>query len=116
MKCPEEGRPAKLDTFERMRYVRLMTNTEIYLCMERAFVALDSNRKSRLGQFQIKGAERKKHTNAYDEETALGKVDRIYGKLERILADAAKTAGITKKQFGDWEHIGRVETRAKEGR
>ena len=50
----------------------------------------------------------------YDEETSEGGADLIYGKSERILDDAAKTDGLTKKQFSDWGGIERVETRTEE--
>ena len=54
-----EGRPTKQETFERMRYGRLLVNTETYPCMKRACVALDAIQKSRIGQLQIRGPDHK---------------------------------------------------------
>ena len=53
---------------------------------------------------------------SYDEETEAGKADLIYGRIERIPDDAAKTAGLAKTQFNDWRQIERVENNAKSGR
>ena len=43
---------------------------------------------------------------SYAEETSEGKAWLIFGRMGRIIEDAAKTAGLTKTQFEDWEKIG----------
>ena len=53
---------------------------------------------------------------AYDGETSAGEVDLVYGRIDRILEDASKTAGLTKTQFKDWGQIARVVSRSKGGR
>ena len=78
-------------------------------------MTLDAVHNSRIGKFQIRGPG-KKPTNAYDEETSEGEVDLIYGRIGRILDDAAKTAGLTKTQFKDRKQTERVEPRTKGGR
>ena len=78
-------------------------NAEIYPCEKRALATLGAIRKSRIGIFQIKGAERKKHTKAFDEETSQGKVDLIYGRIEHMLDEAAKMSGLPTRQYIGWE-------------
>ena len=77
-------------------------NTEIYTCAQRACATLRATHKSRIGQFQIRGEERKKHMGECDEETERGNVDLVYGRIERML-DASKMSGLTRKQYSDWK-------------
>ena len=97
-----------MEMFNRIRYVRLILNPEIYPCMARACATLAAVRKSRLGQFQIRGTEREKHMKAYDEETAEGKVDHIYGRIKQIVDEAATVAGLAKRPYGDWRRSARM--------
>ena len=84
--------------------------------MERACVTLGAIRNIRIRQFQIKGPERK-NTHGSLRRGNISRGSRPhYGRIERIVDDAAKTAGLTKTQFEDWGQIGRVETRTKGGR
>ena len=103
---PREGRTTDVEVFNRIRYGGLISNAEIYSCLKRACATLDAVRESRLGQFQIRGTEREKHMKAYDEETAEGKVDHIYGRIKQIVDEAATVAGLTKRQYENW---GRTE-------
>ena len=84
--------------------------------MKRACATIGAVRKSRIGKFQIRGAERKKHMEAYDEETAEGKVDLIYGRIEQMVDEAAKVAGLTKRQYADWKRIERMGNSTKNNR
>ena len=54
--------------------------------------------------------------NAYDEETAQGKVGLIYGRIEHILDASAKMSGLTRKQYSDWKKIECMETNTKDNR
>ena len=99
-----------------MRYGRLIMDTEIYPCLKRACVTLDAIRKSRIGQLQIRGTEHKEHMKAYDAETAEGKADLIYGRIEHLLDTAAKIAGLTQGQYREWRTVERLETGPKSGR
>ena len=39
---------------------------------------------------------------AYDEATAAGEGERIYGRIGRMIGGASKTAGMAETQFEDW--------------
>ena len=52
----------------------------------------------------------------YGEETAEEKVDLIYGRIGKMIDEAAKIAGITKKQYEDWKRIERMETDTRRNR
>ena len=92
---PRKGRAGNQELFNKMRYGRLIMNTEIYTCMKRECVTLDAIRKSRIGQLQIRGTERKEHMKAYDAETAEGEAVLIYGRIEHLVDTAGKIAGLT---------------------
>ena len=53
---------------------------------------------------------------SYDEGTEEGGSELIFGRIDRIVEDAAKTAGLTNTQFKEWNQIERIETRPKGGR
>ena len=91
-------------------------NAEIYPCAKRACATLGAIRKSRIGLFQIRRAERKKQMKACDEATARKSVDIIYGRIEHIHGESAKMSGITRKQYIDWERIECMETNPKGNR
>ena len=84
--------------------------------MKRACVTLDAIRKSRIGKFQIKGAEREKQMKSYDEETEEGKVELIYGRLGYMIDGASKISGLTQKQYREWGKIECWDTNAKRSR
>ena len=114
--CPTGGKADSQDTFGQMRYGRLILNTEIYPFVKRVSVILGAIRKSRIGQFQTKGAERKKHMKVYNEETAAGKAHLIYGRLGRMIDEASKMSGLTQKQYRDWGKIECMDTNARNSR
>ena len=90
-----------------MKLGRLLIITYIYSCVKRAFVTLDAVRKIRIGKMQIRGQERKKRMEAYDEETAAGEVELTHRSIDGAIDDAADTSGLAKTQFGDF---GKSET------
>ena len=68
-------------------------------CAKRACVALDSIHLSQVAQMQIRGQEQKKPTEVLDRETGQGEVDLLQGRIEQILYQAAKNAGLTKTRY-----------------
>ena len=75
----------------------------IYRFAKRVCVTSGATHKIRIGLFQIRGAERKKHMKAYDEETSKGKVDLAYGRIEHMLDGSEKMSELTWKQYSDWK-------------
>ena len=115
-KCPGEGKPTNQEIFGKMRYGRLILNTGIYQCAKRDCATLDAVHKSRIGLFQIKGAERKKHMEACDEETEGGELVLIYGGIEHMVDGAENLLGLTQKQCRDWRKIECMDTNTRNSR
>ena len=103
-KCPTEEKASNRELSNHMRYGRLILNTEIYPCMKRACVTLDSVRKSRIWHFQIKGAGRKEHMKAYDGETPESKSGPHLWRNRTHLGHVSQS-GRTRKQT-----VSRLET------
>ena len=91
-------------------------NIEIYPFAKHSCVNLGAIQKSRIGNFQIQVAERKKHTKAYDEETSEGKAELVYGRLEHMIDSASEISGLTQKQYRDWRKIECMDTSARNSR
>ena len=53
---------------------------------------------------------------AYDEDAAGGKVDLIYGRVGRMIDEAAKMSGLTQKQYRDWGKIECMDTNTRNSR
>ena len=86
----------------KMKLGRLLANTEIYPCVKRACVKIDAVHKSRIGPMQIRGQGQKKHMASYYEETEEGEVELTYGRIERMIDDAAENSrNGTKAKFKD---------------
>ena len=101
--CAGDGRDANLEMRSIVKYERLLINSEIYPCAKRACVTIDAISDSRIGKMQIRGQEHKKLMAAPDKETGQGKVELIRGRLEKIIDNEEKLAGLAKTKYKDWE-------------
>ena len=110
---PQEGRRRNIDTPDKIELGRLLINTETYPCAKRACVTLGAICKSRLAEIQIRGQERKKLTESYDEETGEGGANLIYGGIGKMIEDSTKTAGLTKNATQGLGETGNIDTRAR---
>ena len=114
--CPKEGSEGIRDFFGRIKTGRLVINTEAHPCMRRACTALEALRKTRLGEMQSKGAERKAHMAAFGRATPEAKAELINEKMENMFDTAAKIAGLTKKQYREWRKSEALEPKRENSR
>ena len=67
IKMSDDGEGENREFFCKMKIERLIVNTEVYPCMERAFVSLDALHRTRIKDMQSKGIEHKTHMEAYEK-------------------------------------------------